>query len=644
MGTNLGTFGFTLPVFVDYMKDGNNYYGFVTNNMPGKLIRLDFGNSLLNTPTAYDMGNLGGVIPDFCEGIQLVKNEGRWYVLVVGGKPAGRIVKVDFGPSLSNNTPVATNWGNIGNLSYPTDLHVFQDGPNWYGLTINAITSNITRFNFTNSFNNVPTGSDLGNIGALDYPTGIYAINNNGNWYAFVSNASAAGAPNSPASSLTRLDFGNSLLNLPTGINLGNPGNTFRSARDLTIYKSCNEIFGFAVNNSNNSDIVRLNFNNSLTATPTAISLGNTGNLSFPHSISKLFRVGNDLYSFITNVNNNTLTRLKFDGCSSSSLASSTLQSPAPITYNNPGTYNISLTVDDGLPSQTAYCKQVVVINNTHAPLQTKSFCIGDSVLLTSAKASGNLWNTGSASNAIYIKSAGTYWVQSSSGGCVNIDSFIVTAKASPVVNIGADTFLCSLDTLLLNAGNSGATYTWQNGETTQTFTVRQGGLYSVTVSMNGCVAKDSILISDLLSPIISLSGDTTICRTNTAPLMASGGSFYSWFPTSGLSDPKNPVVSASPITTTKYYLTVTNNNGCKAKDSVTVSVVPNPVVNIGVDTSLCTLDSLLLDAGNTGGTYVWQNNQNTQTFVVRQGGLYYVTVNKNGCVLKDSILISALI
>src|SRR5688500_13355527 len=64
IGTNLGNYGFSLAVFVDYAKDGNNYYAFVTNNMPGKLVRLDFGNSLLNTPTAHDFGNLGGVIPD----------------------------------------------------------------------------------------------------------------------------------------------------------------------------------------------------------------------------------------------------------------------------------------------------------------------------------------------------------------------------------------------------------------------------------------------------------------------------------------------------------------------------------------------------------------------------------------------------
>jgi gliding motility-associated-like protein len=641
-GVNLSGIGLNQPVFMDYAKDGNNYYGFVVNHLAGRLIRLDFGTSLLNTPTSTDLGAFGDVIPIQCEGIQVVKNGNNWYAIMVGGQPVGRILKIDFGSSLSNNTPTATNWGNIGSLAFPTDLHVFQDGSNWYGLTINAQTNTITRFNFTSSFNNVPTGVSLGNIGSLNYPTGIYAIFQNGNWYAFISN-NGNGLNNSPDASITRLNFGNSLLNTPTGVNLGNPGNLLSSSRDLTIYQSCEEIFGFVVNNTSSRELIRLNFNNSLTSIPTGINLGNVGNLSFPHSISKLFRDGSDLYAFITNVDNNTMTRLRFSGCTNSSIATSTVQNPPPIIYNTTGTYSINLTVDDGLPTQSAYCKKVVVVQNTHAATQTKTLCSGDSVLLSSSKPSGNVWSTGSTNNSIYVKTAGTYWVQSSIGGCVNIDSFVVIVKPSPTVNLGIDTSLCSADSLILNAGNAGAAFTWQNGQTTQTFVVKQQGLYHVAVNLNGCLAKDSILISQLPSPAITLSNDTTVCKGSTTTLTASGGNSYTWFPTTGLTNSSGATTNARPDTTTKYYVTVTNQQNCTAKDSVIIAVKPNPTVNIGADTSLCTLDSLTLNAGNAGASYSWQNNQTTQTFVVKQGGVYHVTVNLNGCLAKDSVTITDL-
>jgi gliding motility-associated-like protein len=648
VGTNLGNFGFSLPGFIDYGKEGNNYYGFVTNSIPGKLIRLDFGNSLLNTPTYFDMGNLGGAIPEQCEGIQVVKNQGRWYAIVVGGQPVGRIVKVDFGTSLSNNSPVATNWGNVGNLAYPTDLHIFQDGLNWYGLTINAQNNTITRFNFTASFNSTPTGVNLGNIGNLDYPTGIYAINNNGSWHAFVSNAGVANGFNSPTSSLSRLDFGTSLLNMPVGTNLGNPGNMLRSARDVTIYKSCNEIVGYVVNYSTVNHLVRLDFNNSLTSAPLATSLGNTGNLNFPHSISRLFRMENDLYSFITNLNTSSVTRLKFTGCSSASMLSSTTQNPPAITYSSPGTYNINLTIDDGLSTQSSFCKQIIVRGNTHTPVQNKSFCDGDSILLTSSKNSGNLWSNGSTNNSIYVKTGGSYWVQSSSGGCPNVDSFIVTAKTLPVVMIGADKFLCSSDTLLLDAGNTGASYLWQDGQTTQKFVVRNEGVYHVTVTKDGCVGGDSIIISNLQSPLITLSDDTTICKTGTAVLTGSGGGIYFWAPRNGLSDSTNPIITAVPDTTTKYYLTVTANNGCKSKDSVTITVIPKPVFGVQVGRPiLCEGDTALLSASG-GSRYTWSPSStlsnpfsnSTQAFP-QSTTLYKVFIEDATCNLQDSLFIN---
>lgn len=641
-GTNIGGSNLSLPVFCDYAKDGNNYYAFVTNNAPGKLVRLSFGNSLLNTPVYTDFGDLGGAIPAQCEGIQVVYNEGKWYAIVVGGQPVGRIVKVEFGASLGNNSPAAINWGNVGNLAYPTDLHVFQSGTTWYGLTVNSQTNSITRFNFTNSFTNAPTGVNLGAFGGMNYPTGIYAVSKGGLWYAFVSNA-GTGLSNSTDASLTRLDFGTSLLNTPAGVNLGNPGNALSSPRDLTIYQSCNEIFGYVAGNATGKELVRLNFNNSLTAVPTATVIGNTGSLSFPHSVSKLFRVNSDLYAFVTNVNNNTLTRLQFSGCTAASLPNSTAQNPPPVAYYAPGTYNISLTVDDGLPTQAAFCKQVVVVSSTHTALQTKRLCNGDSVLLTSGAATGNQWNTGSTAQSIYVKTAGTYWVQSSNGGCVNIDSFVVNVNPKPVVNLGKDTALCTADSLVLDAGNAGASFLWQNGQSSQTTVVKQSGLYYVTVTKDGCSAGDSLTVSPLDSPVVTLTPNTSVCKGSSVTLNAGGGAAYYWSPSAGLTSANTATTVAKPDTTTKYYVTVTGANSCKARDSVTVTVLPQPVVNLGKDTSLCTADSLLLDAGNGGAAYAWQNGQTTQTFLVKTAGTYYVAVSKSICVARDTIVIDPL-
>jgi gliding motility-associated-like protein len=362
-GNNLGNPGgyFQKPVFTDIAFENGNYYVFSVNNYPGRLVRLDFGNSLLNTPVAHDLGTVGGIVTNYAEGIQVVKNKGKWYALIVEGSiqygVPSRIVKIDFGTDPANNAPTGTNWGNIGNMDYAIDLHIFQEGANWYGFTLNSENKTITRLSFGDSFDNTPTGINLGNMGGFIYPTGIFAIQHNGNWHAFVTDGS-----NDTNASIFRLDFGNSLLNMPTAVKLGDPGNVLHQPRDITILKSCGQITGMVVNGSSNyNNIVKLDFKNDLSSIPAMTSLGNIGSLSFPHSISKLFRVEADLYTFVTNVNNNTITRIKFSGCTNASTPNSALQNPPDITYKAPGSYNINLTVDDGLSTQSTFCKSVVV-------------------------------------------------------------------------------------------------------------------------------------------------------------------------------------------------------------------------------------------------------------------------------------------
>ncbi len=505
-GTNLGNLGgnFQMPVFMDYVEDNGNYYGFVVNYNPGGLTRLDFGNSLLNVPTSVFLGNVGGVMNTNygSEGIQVVKNEGRWYAFIVGGSPinAGsvpRLIKIDFGTDITNSSPVATNYGNVGGLLQCIDLHMFKEGTNWYGFTANSENNTITRFDFTSSFNNTPTAVNLGNVGnLLDYPTGIYAINDNGFWRVFVTNART-----DASSSIIRLDFGSSLLNIPTAINLGNFSGAIKRPRDFTLLKYCNQVTGFVVNAGNT--ITRLNFSD-LTTVPTANDIGNLGNLNLPHSISKLFRVGSDLYSFITNVNNNTLTRLQFTGCTNSNTPNSNLQNPPPVTYNTAGTYNINLTIDDGLATQSTFCKQIVVL-----PKPSLDFSFVQDVC---SPLSAQFKNE-STSSAPYS------W------------------------DFGNGTFS--------SLNNPTVTYNSYNN-------------YSVKLKTGGCADSITKQIQvRVIQDSVITNRDTTICKNSSVALNGLPALNYCWSPTLGLSSTKiaNPI--ATPLVTTTYYLnsqSVTNN------------------------------------------------------------------------------------
>jgi gliding motility-associated-like protein len=80
--------------------------------------------------------------------------------------------------------------------------------------------------------------------------------------------------------------------------------------------------------------------------------------------------------------------------------------------------------------------------------------------------------------------------------------------------------------------------------------------------------------------------------------------------------------------------------NGCSTSDTIDVSYKPLPIVNLGNDTTLCDGETLILDATNSGATYLWQDNSTNATFMVTQADTFYVAVDLNGCIATDTIIV----
>jgi hypothetical protein len=89
------------------------------------------------------------------------------------------------------------------------------------------------------------------------------------------------------------------------------------------------------------------------------------------------------------------------------------------------------------------------------------------------------------------------------------------------------------------------------------------------------------------------------------------------------------------------YYATVTNEFTCATTDTVNVTFRPNPVVNLGADTTICEDLEVTLNAGNDGIQYYWNTGATTPTIVVNAAGTYNVFVtNSEGCFKSDTIVV----
>ncbi len=228
---------------------------------------------------------------------------------------------------------------------------------------------------------------------------------------------------------------------------------------------------------------------------------------------------------------------------------------------------------------------------------------------------------------------SGVYYVDVvNAAGCTGSDTINVTALPSPTVDLGADTSVCN--SIVLNAGNAGATYAWSvPGQTGQIVSATQSGNYFVNVTLNGCTSTDTVAVTILPGPQVSLGTDRTTCRDITFDA-GNAGSTYAW---SNGATTQTVTVSA-PIT---LSVVVGSANGCADQDTISLTLGSAPVVNLGPNAAIC--DSIILDAGaNAGGSYLWSTGATTRTIVADTTTTYSVTVTDSiGCEGVDDITLA---
>ena len=137
--------------------------------------------------------------------------------------------------------------------------------------------------------------------------------------------------------------------------------------------------------------------------------------------------------------------------------------------------------------------------------------------------------------------------------------------------------------------------------------------------------------------PVINLGNDTSICKGDTLTLSpGTGFAQYLWSNNSTLT-------SLKAATTGNYWVKVTTPNGCKAYDTVHLTVNPLPLITTKNDT-ICTGDTANLFVSGAN-SYLWSNGLTSQTIKVHPT----ITTNYNviatsnaGC--KDSSFATAII
>ena len=127
-----------------------------------------------------------------------------------------------------------------------------------------------------------------------------------------------------------------------------------------------------------------------------------------------------------------------------------------------------------------------------------------------------------------------------------------------------------------VTGGTGTYSYAWTpNGETSSSINNLANGNYGVTVTdQNGCSLTENYTVSTVGSLAVQITpGSASILQGEDVQLNATGGTSYTWTPTTGLSCTTCPDPIASPSSTTTYIVNATDGSGCTGADTVTIYV-----------------------------------------------------------------------
>lgn len=316
------------------------------------------------------------------------------------------------------------------------------------------------------------------------------------------------------------------------------------------------------------------------------------------------------------------------------------------ILVNSNGLYTVTITNANG-------CQRVdssyVTLNSVVTPnLGADGSACGQVILNAGYPGSQYNWNiatSDSTNQSIVVTNPGVYSVTVTDlNGCIGTDSVTITA-IYPFANpdLGLDQQICESNfPIVLNPGTY-SNYQWSDNSTSSTFTLNStNNVWVYVTDANGCSAYDTISIVSLNSPESDLISSLTAC--DNATLLASNNLLYDYnWNTGQTSNFIN--VNNSGV----YSVQITDpSSACNIYDTINVTINQTPFVDLGNDISVCANLGAVLDAGNSGSSYIWTSTSGAilstnQTLQTTSSDFYSVVVTNNGCSDSSTIYVDLL-
>jgi PKD repeat protein len=393
---------------------------FITDGT-GKILRAIYGNGLDQPMTSVDdLGTFGTLYQ--ASDIELYQENNEWYGLIVDiGNYS--LTRFHLGTSLLN-TPdnIQLLFSSVNsNLTTPWSVKIDKDSSgNVFALAVDYTIGSYTIFNFGNSITNTPIAGSATAIPGLSTVLDGYIIKDCGHLYVYFAGFTS--------SYIVKADFGYNIVNAPTFTTIASNS----SPSDIAIVRDSSG-YKLLCTNWNSNDITKYDLGSTLAGnTSTIIGTETFGGINCKGI--DVIRNGNSQYVFLANNGSSNIQVIKYSSPMNASTAFSTDQSPQNISFNSAGTYSITLNAFDAQGISSSITKQIDIIEAPTSNFFASNLCDGDTTYFIDSTVVNNgvisSWNwdfgDGNMSTiqnpAHHYDSVGTYTVTliTAAGSCTN--------------------------------------------------------------------------------------------------------------------------------------------------------------------------------------------------------------------------------
>lgn len=297
--------------------------------------------------------------------------------------------------------------------------------------------------------------------------------------------------------------------------------------------------------------------------------------------------------STATGVPSNSLININYSCCG--------IYTIACFAYNT----NVSPAVLIATIIQTA---NITCSSNLISVSGNTSICSGAPSVLYASGASNYTWQPGNLTgdSIVVTPSVSTCYTVTgtSSTTCINPKVICVNVQSSGSVSISGPSGICAGSYATLYASGS-TNYTWLPGGSNATsIVVSPTASTCYTLFGYTCAGLTSSVkcLTVSTAPVISVSGNTSVCSGQSTTISLSGASTYTWYP--GSSTGSSIVIS--PTATSCYSVIGSNGYGCNGYAGICVYVNNSSTINVSGPSSICNGSSATLTASGLS-TYTWQ-------------------------------------